>query len=62
MVLQTVQGGKWSFGRDVMLLTLQVGKGFGRDVTLQTVQGESGRGRDVMLQTVQGGKCRWGET
>ena len=47
-MLQTVQGGKGSFGRDVMLQTVQ-----GCNVSV---------GGDVMLQTVQGGRGRWGVT
>ena len=47
--------GNGSFGRDVMLQTVQGGKWLiGRDVMLDNVRGMGSLGRDVMLQTAQG--------
>ena len=55
-MLETVQGGKRSFGRDVLLQTVKGKRIVRENVMLQTVErGKESFGRDVMLQTVQGG-------
>jgi len=40
MKLHTGQGGKGSFGKDVILVSTSVKCSFGRDVMLQTIQEE----------------------